>query len=587
MATFSIPDDKGKVVQLNDGDNRGNVYASFGIDFDEAGKVKVNAPTKVFFDKVTDADFSNKVMGFVKYDSDKILTFGGGEVRYFTADSYSTYTTSSGVTPTDASADDGAFYNGLILVSDGTTIRSSTNGVSWTNWWETTLGQVALQASSADEPRIMKVGWNGNLYISDNGNKIYYYTGAGAPVLTETTGVRNKGTLDISLTNELFTCMETSSTRMWIGTKNIGGEASLIEWDLSLGSETPNRVHKIGAEAVRAIVIYEDTPVAILSDGNVKIFDGVKFVDWEIMKIRVPKGKKLAFNFIHRNGWDIIDGLPHIAITGQIDSTGTKYERAAEQEWAMPSGIYCMDPDKGLYHRFAFGAGDYGAAGTTIDNYGEVAATDVGALVAIDSKTGKFLVSYETMLTDGTYNPALAYHTNIDVQGGKGWLATTFAMSFREAWKKIELFHKPLETGCKIEVYSRAENTSGKLLKGNWTGTTEFNAVTTGLDIQAGNLALVKMGNGSGQWLKVAGTTESSTVTTLSLEDPNTKATAGDYGTIEVFDFKFMGTIDDTQRDYHDFSVPQSELKRRRQFLFEFTQPAGTDIEVDYIIANT
>ena len=581
MATFSIPDDKGKITQLNDGDNRGNVFASFSMDFNEAGKVKVSAPTKVFFDKVTDADFSDVVMGFVKYDTNKLLALGGGEVRYFTADSYSSYTTSDGVTPTLASADDGAYYNGLILVSDGTTIRSSTNGVSWANWWETTLAQSALSTSSVDEPRLMKVGFNGNLYISDAGNKIYYYTGSGAPVLT------GNGTLNISLTNEIFTCMETSSTRMWIGTKNIGGEASVIEWDLSLGSETPNRVHKIGAEAVRAIVIYEDTPVAILSDGRMRIFNGIKFVDWEIMNIRVPFGKKLAYNFIHRNGWDIIDGLPHIAITGQIDSTGSKYERASEQEWAMPSGVYCLDPEKGLYHRFSFGSGDYGPSGTDIDNYGEVGATDVGALVAVDTKTGKFLVSYETMLTDSTYNPTLAYHINTDVQGGKGWLATTFAMSFREAWKKLDFFHKPLETGCKIKVYSRAENTAGKLLKGVWSSTTTFNAVTTGLDIQAGNLALVKMGNGAGQWIQVSAKAESSTVTTLTLNEANTKVTAGDYGTLEVFDFKYMGTIDDTQRDYHDLSVPQSESKRRRQFLFEFTQPASTNIEVDYLIANT
>ena len=581
MAPFSIPDDKGKVTQLNNGDNRGNVYASFGMDFDEAGKIKVNPPTKVYFDKVTESDLTNKIVSFAKFDTDKILAVGGGDAYKFTVDSYSTYNKSAGDGPADTSNGEAVYYNGLVLVSGTTTIYSTTNGTSYTNWWETTLAQSALNASSYDEPRLMKVGFNGNLYISDNGNKIYYYTGTGAPVKT------GNGTLDISLTNELFTCMETSSTRMWIGTKNIGSEASIIEWDLSLGSETPNRVHRIGAEAVRAIVIYEDTPVAILSDGNVKIFDGVKFVDWEMMKVRVPYGKKLAFNFIHRNGWDIIDGKPHIAITGLIDSTDTKYANASSQEWAMPSGIYCMDKDKGLYHRFSFGTGDYGAAGTTIDNYGEVGATDVGALVAIDSKTGKFLVSYETMLTDGTYTPALAYHTNTDVQGGKGWLATTFAMSFREAWKKIDLFHKPLETGCKIKVYSRAENTAGKLLKGFWTSTTTFNALTTGLDIQAGNLALIKMGKGSGQWIKVKDVSESSTVTTLTLDEANSKVTVGDYGTIEVFDFKYMGTIDDTQRDYHDFSVPQSESKRRRQFLFEFTQPAGTDIEVDYLIANT
>lgn len=580
--SFSIPDEKGNILQLNSGDTIGNVYSTFGMDFDDTGKIKVSEQVKVFFDGVSEATFSNKILGFVKYINsgvEKIVSFGGGKVHYFTVDSYSLYTIPSGIAPTNTSNDDGAFFDSLILISDTNTIKSSTTGSGWVNWWETTLGQTALASSSLTEPRLMRVGATGYLYISDNGNKIYLVkpTGSTAPLVVKT----GDGTLDFSVTNHTFWCMEPTSTRMWIGTKNIGGEAVIIEWDMSVSASTANRIHNVGAEAVMAIVIEDDTPIAILSDGNTKIFDGFKFVDYEKMKIRVPQGYKLASNFMHRNGWDIIDGKPHIAITGQISSSDSKYTRSSLQEWAMPSGVYCMDRDKGLYHRFAFGSGD-----ATRTNYGEVAATDVGALVAIDSNTGKFLVSYETMLTDTTYNPALAYHVRDNSIAGKGWLATTFAMSYRQMWNMLEIFHKPLETGCSIKVYSRPENTDGINLTGTWLDTTTFNLVGIGHSIVKGDLALVKMGNGAGQWIKVASVTESATVTSVKLDTANSFVTAGNMGTLEILNFKYMGTIDDTTKDFHDLAVPSAEKKRRRQFLFEFTQPASTRIDLDYVLVT-
>ena len=75
--SFSIPDEKGKIIQLNNGDTRGGLYASFGMDFYEAGKIKVSPPTKVFFDKVTESDLSNKILGFVKFDSIRLWRLEG------------------------------------------------------------------------------------------------------------------------------------------------------------------------------------------------------------------------------------------------------------------------------------------------------------------------------------------------------------------------------------------------------------------------------------------------------------------------------------------------------------------------------
>lgn len=94
------------------------------------------------------------------------------------------------------------------------------------------------------------------------------------------------------------------------------------------------------------------------------------------------------------------------------------------------------------------------------------------------------------------------------------------------------------------------------------------------------------MGNGSGQLLKVLSVNESSTVTEIVFTEANTFITAGDLGVFDFLNFKLMGTIDDTTRDYHTFSYPTTEQKRRIQLLVEFRQKASNKMELDYLISS-
>lgn len=574
---YSLPDEKGNITQLNSGDTLGDLYSSFGISLKD-GKIKVSNPQKVYFDTVSETSFTTKILGAVRFGTNKMLVLSN-KIYYFTLGSFFNYSyVSAGSNlPSPSAYDTGVYFDGKILVSDTDDIHSSTDGATWALWWTGTLGQSALSSAVSDQqPRLMKVGGTGNLYISDSGNKIYYVDRAGSSVVK--TG---NGTLDFSETNHRFTCMEPTSTRMWIGTKNIGGKAAVIEWDMSVSASTANKIHDIGAEAVRAIVIYHDTPIAILSNGKFKIFDGLRFVDMKGVEIRIPRGYKLAEDFMHRNGWDTMDGLPHILINGKLEGQASDYAAASISEWAMPSGVYAIDPEKGLYHKYSLPTGD-----VSRDDYAQVSATKTGALIAVDIEETKFLSSYETMETDSTYRATLAYEDAANTYDTKAWIATSHKLALRQEDKLTELFHKPLEAGCSINLYQRSENNNPTVLKGTWADTDTFNTVVTGTGIEKGNIALIKMGSGAGQWVKIKEVTESSTVTSITLETTNSFVTAGDDGTIEVFDFKFMGTIDDTTRDYHSFAFPVTDKKRKRQVLFEITQAAGTEVEIDYIVVN-
>jgi hypothetical protein len=579
MATFSIPDDKGKIIQPNSGNSLGNVFASYGLDLDtNRGKIRLSAQVKEALTDADDADFAGYAAAIVPYSGDLYavsdFTFKADIDTPTTGWTKETAGTEPDVgnTITDA-----VVFDGLLLVADATDIHSY-NGTTWSGtYWTSTLGQSALQSG---ERHLMKVGSDGNLYIVDNGNKLYKVH----PVSGAT--VTGAGTLDFSATSLEFTALATTSTRLWIGCKDTGGNfGAILEWDMSAESTAVNRIHEIQAEAVRCIAVWNDVPYAVLSDGRIKYFNGVNFVDYEGFEFPVAEGQKLSADFIHPNGWDIIDDLPHFLVTGRT-ATQTEATATREANWAMPAGVWCMDPKVGLYCRFPIGTGE-----STQEDYGKPTIKQVGALFAMKSgryDTTKFLASYEYYLDNGsTARSVLAYYDNSNSQATRGWLVTPFATSLREQWKLTELFHEPLPANAKINVYHRSSDEDGVLLSGTWVNTTTFNAVATLTGIEAGDLAYIKGGPGSNQWIKVAGVSESSTVTSLVLAEANSFATGGDVGAVQVFNFKYMGTISDTTRDHHDLAVPTSEKKRKRQFLFEIIQPASTSIEIDYIIIST
>lgn len=577
---FSIPDEKGRIIQANDGKNSGNVLATYNVDFDD-NNIKVSEQSKVVF-----SDMAGYMAAIVPYST----TGSTGDIMALSDKAYKTDFDDPTGTWTEVSAgtdpdggntvSDMEFFDGLLIASgtasSGTQDLLSWNGTTWVSYWKTTLGQTGFATGFRT---LLKRGADGNLYFTVEGNKLWQVNPLTGAV------VSGAGTLDFSATPYQFTCLGRTSTRLFIGTKNLsGGNGAIIEWDMSPSSTTANRIHDIGEEAVRCIPVKDDVAYAVLSDGTIKYFDNVSFKDYKGFRFPVEKNHKLSQDFIHPNGWDIIDDNIHLLVTGRTNASNVA-DSEKESYWAMPSGVWCVDPNIGLYHRFAVG----GNTGTQED-FGVPALSQVGALfgVKLNSDTiTKFLASYEYRLPDGTTDSVLSYHDRANSLFSRGHIITPFSLSLRDAWRQVEAFHKPLSAGGKVKVYSRSENTSTVVLSGNWFSTTVFNALATATGIVVGDIVFIKAGGGAGQWRKVIDVNESSTVTSLTFDEANTFVTADDYGLVEVFNFKYMGVIEDTTQDYHSFTLPTVEKKRKRQFLFEFIQPAATEMEIDYIMVNT
>lgn len=571
---FSLPDEKGRYSQPNKSDSIGGIYMSYGIDLDE-GRVAVSPQVKKIInndDNVGFAGYAGSIGAYEGAGTDKVFavsdtTFSGA----LDAPTSTWIEEVAGAEPDSGNTImDSEFHDGLFLVSEATDIKSW-NGTTWASWWQTALGQSAL---TTGDRHLMWTGFTGDLFIVDAGNKVYRkILNVGAPV---TSGA---GTVSFEDSRYTISCAISNSQRSFIGlTDNLLEEGAIAEWDESASASTVNRLHKVGAKGVRCLSVWNDLVIAILSNGKTKYFNGVSFVDFETpTEFPVTDGYELDDDFIHPNGWAIIDNLPHYLVSGRTDTNDT-VESAKQGAYQMPSGVWCLDPSIGLYHRFALGSGL-----SSQDDYGQMQVTQVGALYALNRTDSKFLASYEYIAGAGTKS-VLVYHDAASTKPSRGYLMTTFQYSLRDMWKKVELLHKKLATNEKIRVYFRTERNDVLAQSGTWSNTTTFHVTGTSLGISRGDVAFVKTGKGAGQLLRIASVEESSTVTVLTFEEANSFVSASDLGSLDIMNFKYMGEVTSTTEDYHTFTVPSQGRKRKSQFLFEFQQAANNTMELDFAI---
>lgn len=570
-----VPNKALQIRQPNNGDVFGNVWASYNMDFSSnRGRIKGSSNMVSLVDETTSSQLAGYAAQITEYDSklwavsDQIFRVSSSTPTGTWALDSDTGSPNVGNTVTDAVS-----FDGMLLVVDGNDIQRNPGDGDWDSWWTGIRSQSAL---STGQRFFLKVGPQNDLFIFDGGNKVYRVLPNGSG--TGTISTTGAGTLDFSYSPIQFTCVEMTSTRMWIGFEhNGGGSGGVIEWDMSSSSFTANRIHSTGAKAVRCIAIWQDTPIAILSDGDVQTFNGSSFVDFP--GVQFPSAKteiNLNDDFIHPNGWAIIDGLPHFLVRGSDESKADVFNRAIHAQVNFPSGVWCLDPEIGLYCRFAIGE-----AGT--NDMGQAAIRNVGALYALRNTTAKFLASYEYFNGDGTNSKSvIAYHDLTKSKENRSWFITTPA-KFNAT---VELLHKKLASGDKVRLFYRRERTTPVVLSGAWATTTTFHTTDTSTGIQKGDMALVKSGKGAGRWLRISNVATSASTTVLTFDEANSSVTAGDDGGIVVMNFRFFGDFSDTGLDEHSYQIPGNEDRRSTQLLIELRQAVSSKVEIDNVIIN-
>lgn len=567
---MQIPTPQGQLSQPNKGELSGNLFATYNIDLlTNKGFIRSAGSTKKALDQNDDTDFDGYV-SFIGYTNGTVVA-ASNEV--FTTPSLTnptgTWTEQPG---TQVSTDlrDGDYFLGQLVVTDGDDIRAW-NQTTRTSYWQGTLGQSALSTSKRN---LIKTGADGNLYVTDAGNKLYKVDKDGSTV-TKT----GAGSLDFSDTDFEFTCMETTSTRLWIGTfHQQEGEAVIIEWDMSPSSISANKLHPIGANAVRCIGIWNDTPIAILSSGRIKYHNGSQFVDWPGGDLQTYiDNLKMEDDFVHPNGWSIIDGLPHFLIKGATKRSGT-YDQNTKTPFYIPSGVYCLDPEVGLYHRFAVGSGK-----STQSDYGQISLSKVGALWAPETYGLKFYASYEYYVDQTTTKSVLSYYEPSDSQPHRSWFVTQ-PLPLKEVPKQVQAYFKRLSSGDSLNFSYRTHTHTPIVLDGGWEDTNKFNSTDDYGDAEPGDLLLVKNGNGAGFMSHIEKIADNGTTFEFTLKDDNPFVTASDTATVEILKFKKIGSVTTTGKDWETINIPTDVKARKVQLLVELVAAGSEKIEVDSVI---
>jgi len=567
-----IPENK-QWMQRNDGDSLGNIFASWNIDLNtNKGSLLVSNPLKTVYDSGDNGSFPLDLVGqFAEYGS-KI--FAISSYVYDVSTSSSTDITSTanwdregtpGSPDPGATVTDAVVFDGLLLVQDSTTIRSY-NGSTWVDWWRTTLGQSAL---TAGETFILKVLGN-FVYITDGGNKVHSVDVDGNVAIAGT----DSGTLDFSATPHIFKCATTTSTRIFYGTEDTAGEnAYIVEWDGAENSLTANRIHNMGCKRVLNMVTWNDTPIAILSDGRIVYFNGSAFVDWPNAQLPISKNG-YQDDIIHKNGSAIIDGLPHFLINPTVDIDDDTLAEDTSNNWYYPAGIYCLDPERGLYLRYAL----------SNDASSHYTASRVGALFARNHKNTKLLAGYEVRTDNSTTLPMIACEDRTSSFATQAWLIPTPFESVQEVIKQVTVVHKKLGTGDEINFYYTRDNPESVRIEGTWLTSDTINTTDSIGDVDDTWIGFVKSGKNGYFLSKVDSVSSSDAINSIQFANA-AGATLNDTSVIEFVNFKKMGSVQ-AGKEITDLNIPESKRSRQVWILIEMKQASGNNIQLDYLLTQ-
>jgi len=589
---------KGEVSQMNKGEAYGSLHTSYGIDFStEKGRI-LSSPASLNILN-TDGLSTEQVIAFAVIDSrwigvaDGVYRGGSGQVQDPT-NGWAIDGTAS--TPAvDTLEGDATPFDGYLVVSgiSGGGDIYKYDGSAWSSWWTGTLAQAALSTSSF---KPMKVGPSGRLYILDSMNKVYNVTTALSVTKT------GNGTLDLSDTGYKFNCMAMSSNRMWLGGRDISTGMSIVaEWDMSLNEATVSRFYSPGSTGVRSIVVWNDSPVLMLADGTMRFYDGSSFYSKDGARLLRPEnGFSFAGDYVstsiltlssfnmHPNGSAIIDELPHFLMSACLrDTSGTT---SIGNEYHTVAGIFCYDPEIGLYNRFPIVA----SIDETLGFGSEIKTTgQMGALIAAPSPGTKFLASAKVWNdTEGYPASVIFSDDNARTLASRGrFVLNPFYGTAKDLWQKVEILGKRLKNSSdRILLKYRLEKSGTKPFKASviFSSSTSFTSTDTNFQYaEAGDLVLLAYDYGGNESAHISAISYSNPTYTVTLDETIAGFLPAMANVVRVDNFKRLGTISNQKTDYHDISLKNTEGSHTFWLMVELRAAAGSVVELDKIITTS
>lgn len=350
--TFIIPQQESKkYVQTNAQGFSGNIKKTKNITFDEKGYLKLSKRTRLLYDSATytnlvnsNADEGGNVERFVRtrLNTGRIWVCGNKKLHYLDNDLVITEDVAAGTPTLNSSGNNDicsfqAASNEVLLCAYSSGLKSW-NGTAWSS------------AISTD------VTSKNTLAVFEN---LRCAVVAGGNLAQLIDASLTKSTLLTLPPNHEITCMEWNNNKLFLGTSNLTtNEGFIFEWDGT--STSANYGHPVGGQ-VLAMVRYKTGIAFVTSLGRLGKLDGsvaelANFPIFYAKKQWMQDGVGLNSYIwnVTKGGMSVDGDTIHISanaryITTNNDDTDDSFEDD------FLSGVWCYDPEVGLYHKYSVG----------------------------------------------------------------------------------------------------------------------------------------------------------------------------------------------------------------------------------------
>lgn len=425
----------------------------------------------------------------------------------------------TGGAPTDidgqiASLD--VFNNSLYVVGTG-----GGDGVYKYNGGWTTVSASGLASSSEMH---LTVSSANRLYITDS-EKVVHVNSSDVLTLTGT------GTLDTDLGPEWTpTVLEKEGDNLFICYLNtLTGAGLMYQWD----GETENTpLQRIEMDAgAMAGTVFNNTLHIIDTRGRLMARNAVGFsqvgslfIDTDIALRDTDETISTTERFIHPNGMTTTDdGRILLLVNAVIENS--------EQTLDIPSGVYCYDPNIGVYHTNS----PTKSVSSTVLDYGSQRLSEVGGIFYrrpnLNISNGNYLVGAgiyvdATNIEYGIFynNVQFKYDTENDMQSW-GYFISEIHTDSLETWQNIYSTYQVFNTDTdKITIKYKTRDTERVFATISWSNTTSFLTNDDISTVAVGDEVQVLNGYGAGKSAHITSITSYGSGYSVILDDVFTGA---------------------------------------------------------------
>lgn len=330
--TFKLPSDElKKWSQTNDGYLFGTLAQTSNITLDRPGILKLSKRARSIYDDTLDADFGN-VRAIVYHNiSERYSILTAEKLFHLVPETMVVTEDAEAGAPTVDSGSDELVWQSSLYVSGATDLQ----------YWNGSIWQVADATTTGGALCVFE---NKNSLCLAQSNTVKLYDTSHSVTVTLTL----PSVFSIS-------SMAWANNYMYIGTRNRdNGEAMLFLWD---GDTTAaNFGYSVGTIRIGSVKAYKDSVALTTSDGQLLKFSGGAFdvlgnfpsyfsdMNWDL-----GGSESGSLANVTNRGMIVESSLIFILVNSAYNESNDD-DLSPNRINNFPSGIWCYDPEVGLYH---------------------------------------------------------------------------------------------------------------------------------------------------------------------------------------------------------------------------------------------